>query len=216
MGTPVKIRAREEQCVGAGPCSNPRPMTEEEMLKYYTKEEIEKMSAKIIPPEREKLIEVLAEVEGKTKAMLHASDTFSASPATVYGWIKGYGIEFDDNGKVIGEAEEFKELDKQMQEVAKVVGDSTVPAPEIKVVLDEGGIHHELVEKTKADIVNDSTITIKGQETKEIPVKIGYVEYEVGKSTVIVDYRAELVAINGMEFSKDEADSIADLLVNIL
>jgi hypothetical protein len=216
MGTPVKIRDREERCVGAGPCGDPRPLTKEEMLKYYTKEEIERMSKKISPPEREKLLIILSELLGRTKAIYHAAKVFNVSAPVIYGWIKEYGIEFDDNGKVIHEPEEFKELDKQMQEVAKVVGDSTVPAPEIKVVLDEGGIHHELVEKTKADIVDDSTITITGQETKEIPVKIGYVEYDIGKSTVIVDYRAELVAINGMEFSKDEADSIADLLVNIL
>jgi hypothetical protein len=177
MGTPVKIRVREEQCRGAGPCTDPRPLTEAELLKYYTKEDIERMKAgneKIQPPEKEKLIEVLAEVQGKTKAVRHAAKRFYVSTATVCKWVKEYGIEFDVEGKVIeNKAPEHEDEDKP-------------------------------------------TITITGQETKEVLVKIGYVEYDVGKHLIQVDYRAEIVAINGLELPFDEADTIADLLVNIL
>jgi hypothetical protein len=223
MGTPVKIRAREDQCMGAGPCSDPRPMTEEEMLKYYTKEEIDRMGSKIKPPAKEKLIEVLAERTGKTKALYHAVKVFAVSAPVVSKWIKEYGIEFDADGKVICEYEEFKELDKQMQEITKVVGDGTINVTEAiqtgDVVISKGELTNEDEEigiKAKGEIKPEGTINITGQETKEIPVKIGYVEYEVGKSTVIVDYRSELVAINGMELLQDEADAIADLLINIL
>jgi transposase-like protein len=236
MGTPVKIRAREDRCVGAGSCSNPRPMTEAEMLKYYTKEEIKRMSKKIDPPEREKLLETLAEIQGKTKAIHHAAKIFNVSYPVVCGWIKEYGIGFDVKGTVVREPEEFKELDKQMQKLSEV----EIPIPVIddagaihlemkeeasednteKIVLDEGG-WHSVPSTIRADseIKLEDTITITGQETKEITRKLGYAEHDVGNATIIYDFRADLVKVvtpNDNEMTPEVARAVAEDILDIL
>jgi hypothetical protein len=213
MGTPVKIREREEQCKGAGECSPPRPMTEEEMLKYYTKEEIEEMSSKITPPEKEKLIEVLGEKKGRTNAIKHASKTFEVSAPLIYAWIKDYDVKFDNSGLVIQELEEVFALKVGIPEVEVNTLDNITEYEEtLQPAIDE----ERYSEEPDCEEELKDTIKITGQETTEIACKIGYVEYEVGKSVVIVDFRAELVSINGMELPQKEADAIADLLINIL
>jgi hypothetical protein len=184
--------------------------------------EVEEMKGvKITPPEKEKLLDTLAEVQGKTRAIQYASRAYFVSATTILKWIADYGIEFDAEGKVVVEDETLNPEAKE--ETPQAIGDGITDdtealragatiIPKGDIVIDgDSYINEEIVIEEKPD-----SITITGQETKEIPVKIGYVEYEVGKSTVIVDYRAELVAINGMELPQDEADAIADLLVNIL
>jgi hypothetical protein len=203
MGTPVKIRAREDQCVGAGPCSESRPMTEEEMLKYYTKEEIERMSKKLDAPAKEKLIEILAEKQGKTNSTVHAAETFKVSAPTVYGWIKEYGIEFDGEGKVIVEN---KALEPEVKE--------DVPSESLgnqKIILSD--IVYPFAEADKP------TITITGEETTKKHYKVGYAEYDIGNATLQVDFRQELVKIispSDNEMTFEEAEAMVDLLNEIL
>jgi hypothetical protein len=199
MGTPVGIRSREEQCKGAGKCSDPRPLTEEEMKKYYTESEVEEMSKKIEPPEKERLIEVLAVKKGRTNAIQYTAETFCVSAPVVYRWIKDYEIEFNNFGLVAGET---KELIPPTEEVEHETANSIL----------EGILELKQTEiEQPADI-----ITITGKETTEIPQKLAFAEYDIGKSVVQVDFRAALVSINGMELPSDEAEAIADLLINIL
>jgi hypothetical protein len=203
MGTPVKIRAREDQCVGAGPCSESRPLTAEEMLKYYTKEEIERMSKKLDAPAKEKLIEILAEKKGKTKAIYHASKVLGVSTPVIYGWIKEYGIEFDAEGKVIVE-------DKTHEPEVKV----DVPSKSLgnrEIILSD--IVYPFVEADR------STITITGKETKEIPKRLGYAEHDIGNATLQIDFRKELVKIitpDNDEMTFEEAIAASELILDIL
>jgi hypothetical protein len=203
MGTPVKIRAREDQCVGAGPCSDPRPMTDEEMLKYYTKEEIEEMSKKLEAPAKEKLIEILAEKQGKTNALYHAVKVFAVSAPVISRWIKEYGIEFDADGKVIAE-------DKAQEPEVK----EDVPSESLgnqKIILSD--IVYPFAEADKP------TITITGEETTKKHYKVGYAEYDIGNATLQVDFRQELVKIispSDNEMTFEEAEAMVDLLNEIL
>jgi DNA repair exonuclease SbcCD ATPase subunit len=218
MGTPVLIRAREEQCIGDGPCSEPRPMTEEEMLKYYTKEEIEEMSKKISPPAKEKLIEVLAEVQGKTKSVYHAAKVLKVSHMPIVNWIKDYGIEFDAEGKVI--VEEFKELDKQMQDLAKVAMEIPQIEATSNIITKQGEELLQEAAELLADLASKpDTITITGQETKEIRKKLGYAEHDIGNATIIYDFRADLVKIvtpNNNEMTPEVARAVAEDILDIL
>jgi hypothetical protein len=210
MGTPVKIRAREEQCVGAGPCGDPRPLTKEEMLKYYTKEEIEGMSKKIGPPEREKLLIILSELLGKTKAIYHAAKVFNVSAPVIYGWIKDYGIQFDADGRVIRDnAKVVESEEKPIQ----------MPSSESEEEKEE---FHVVGSDIKIDIVADDeadTIHITGQETKEIPKRLGYAEHDIGNATLQIDFRKELVKIitpDNDEMTFEEAIAAAELILDIL
>jgi hypothetical protein len=226
MGTPVKIRAREEKCVGAGPCGDSRPMTKEEMLKYYTKEEIERMSTKITPPEKEKLIEVLAKVEGKTKAIYHASKVFQVSSPVIYSWLKEYGIQFDYDGRVIRTEKEFAKLDEEMQNIAKVMNDEPAdnmpPVWKREPIIPKGDLviggdsftHDEITMKDNPD-----TIHITGQETTEIHKRLGYAEHDIGNATLQIDFRKELVKIitpDNDEMTFEEAIAAAELILDIL
>lgn len=217
MGTPVKIRAREEQCVGAGEPTS-RPMTEEEMKKYYTEEEIEEMANKITPPAKEKLIEVLAEKKGKTNAVYHACKTFKVSAPTVLAWIKDYGIKFDDAGMVIRElVEEIPVPEEVTQEVNDDILDGITSYEEgLRKVIEEGQYSSE--QPSNIGKPND-TITITGQETKEIPKRLGYAEHDVGNAILQIDFRQEFIKIetpsNG-EMSFEEAIAAAELILDIL
>jgi hypothetical protein len=214
MGTPVKIREREDQCVGAGPCSESRPMTKEEMLKYYTKEEIERMSKKLEAPAKEKLLRILAELLGKTKAIYHASKVFGVSTPVIYGWIKEYAIEFDADGKVIVE-------EKTPEQEVKEELLREEPKLENPVVNEFIG---EQLQKMK-NLVNESikgpnnTITITGQETKEISKRLGYAEHDIGNATIIYDFRADLVKVvtpNDNEMTPEVARAVAEDILDIL
>lgn len=260
----VLIKEREKQCTGASECIS-RPMTEAEMLKYgcvkptkekpvfhipvtKSKGEVEKMSAKITPPEKEKLIEVLAEAQGKTKALYHAVKVFGVSAPVISRWIKEYDIEFDADGKVIIEhktpdPEELKELDKQMEEVAKIVGDGVTDRNVItkqgeKLIQEateqiserkEDGLAHaevkyelkykpiDIFPKPLEEGESTGTITITGQETREIPHKLGYAEYDIKDALVQIDFRQELVSISeGKEMTFEEAIAAAELILDIL
>jgi hypothetical protein len=211
MGTPVKIRAREDQCMGAGPCSDPRPMTEEEMLKYYTKEEIERMSVKIIPPEREKLIEVLAECEGKTKALYHAVKVFAVSAPVVSKWIKEYGIEFDSEGRAIKENKDVvgdlppAEEQNESTEPQESNNNDSVGCFESVVIADQ--------EKAKAMV----EAAEKEAESNKDFNNLGYAEYDIGNSLIQIDYRKKLVSINeGKEMSFNDATKVSDLLSKLM
>jgi hypothetical protein len=84
---------------------------------------------KIDPPEKQVLIEKLAEVEGsKTKRMKHAAQAFAVSMTTMYVWTKELNIEFDKDGKVImPKAEQLNsgsvEPDKDTSEFDGVIKD---------------------------------------------------------------------------------------------
>jgi hypothetical protein len=224
MGTPVKIRARENSCTGAGECIS-RQLTEEEKQRYtntnQSKEkppvgvlatefidmEVEQVKGiKINPPEKEKLLDTLGEVQGKTKAVHHTSRAFSVSATTILKWIADYGIEFDADGKVICEYEEFKELDKQMQDLAKVVDDSKPKADgDIELEDIEVGVKAKDEEKT-------NTITITGQESTKLRSKVGYAEHDIGNATIIYDFRADLVKVvtpNDNEMTSEVARAVA-------
>jgi hypothetical protein len=154
------------------------------------------MSKKIEPPEKEKLIEALATKKGRTNAIHYASETFKVSAPVIYKWIKEYGILFGDLGLVDCEQKEVippKEEHKNDEEPP---------------IIDAG--------KIEVKNTNFETITITGKETTEIPQKLAFAEYDIGKSVVQVDFRASLVSINGMELPSEEAEAIADLLINIL
>jgi hypothetical protein len=223
MGTPVKMREREEQCIGAGEPTS-RPMTEEELRKYYTEEEIEDMGKKITPPEKEKLIETLAEKKGKTNAVYHASKTFKASAPLIYGWIKDYDIKFDAAGMVIREPEEasVEELDKAFNAISDVITDNAEAIQAGAVIIPKGGITIEDAELgivrvvTKDEIkIEGNTITITGQETTKKYYKVGYAEYDIGKAFIQIDFRKEIVNFSeGMSF--DEAEAAIELLSEIL
>jgi hypothetical protein len=211
MGTPVKIRAREDQCMGAGPCSDPRPMTEEEMLKYYTKEEIDRMGSKIKPPAKEKLIEVLAECEGKTKALYHAVKVFAVSAPVVSKWIKEYGIEFDSEGRAIKESKDVvgdlppAEEQNESTEPQEQNSNESVGCFE-SVVIEEQ-------ERTKAM----TEAAEKEAESIKDLCNLGYAEYDIGNSLIQIDYRKKLVSINeGKEMSFNDATKVSDLLSKLM
>jgi hypothetical protein len=236
MGGPILIKAREEQCIGAGPCSDPRPMTYEEMLKYYTESEVEEMSKKIAPLEKGQLIEILAEVTGKTKAVHHAADICHVSATVVYGWMKDYGIEFDTEGKVIiegkapeseeyPEPKEYAELDKQMQKVAKVVGDSADDSIHLEAKYEFKYEPADIFPKPLESEVSTDIITIAGQETTKKHFRVGYAEYDIGNTIVQIDFRQELVKIGKSNdeslpieepISFEEAIAAAELILDIL
>jgi hypothetical protein len=214
MGTPVKIRAREDQCVGAGPCSNPRPLTAEEMLKYYTKEEIERMSKKLDAPAKEKLIETLQEKQGKTNALYHAVKVFEVSAPVVSRWIKEYGIEFDFEGKVIAE-------DKSPEPEVKEELLQEEPKQENPVVNEFIGEQLQKMKNLVDESIEgpDNTITITGKETKEIPKRLGYAEHDIGNATLQIDFRKELVKIitpDNDEMTFEEAIAASELILDIL
>ena len=69
---------------------------------------------KIDPPEKQVLIEKLAEVEGsKTKRMKHAAEAFAVSMTTMYVWTKELNIEFGEDGKVIIPEAEIQKAEQQ-------------------------------------------------------------------------------------------------------
>ena len=151
MGTPVPLKSREEQCRGADPTVHTRKLTEEERRYYDSLEKPKKKAVlispedeslynercdldlkkgnKIDPPEKQVLIEKLAEVEGsKTKAMKHAAEAFAVSMTTMYVWTKELNIEFGEDGKVImPKAEQLNsgsvEPDKDTSEFDGVIKD---------------------------------------------------------------------------------------------
>ena len=160
MGGPIRILAREKQCTGANECIS-RQMTEEEIKKYGgikptkgkpafhipetpIKKEVEELKgARIIPPEKEKLLKSLSAFQGKTKAIRHATRVYSVSTTTINKWIKDYDIKFDAAGYVVREPEEVFEVcesipltveiggktitherEKLIEEDPKAVGDS--------------------------------------------------------------------------------------------
>jgi len=273
MSGPIRILAREKQCVGAGDCVS-RPMTEEEMRKYYTKEEIEEMAKKIEPPAKEKLLETLTGIRGKTKAVYAAAKAYKVSASVVFGWIKDYDIKFDVAGYVVREPEEVmlvhestpltveiggkmithdgekliqtatEQLDKEMERLSEV----KIPKPTID---DEGTITFQeadevvisgiqsieepseqekeiqSIEKAINKTVNlinkilqdSGTITITGQETKEITKRLGYAEHDIGNATVIYDFRADLVKIttpDDNEMTPEVARAVAEDILDIL
>jgi hypothetical protein len=220
MGGPILIKAREEQCIGAGPCSDPRPMTYEEMLKYYTESEVEEMSKKIAPLEKGQLIEILAEVTGKTKAVHHAADICHVSATVVYGWIKDYGIEFDDSGMVVREPGEVPEPEEEMEEVLKAVGDGSSEyeknlqvAANLVVQIASTDSEQSKIQEGHAD-----TITITGKETTEITRKLGYAEHDIGNAIIIYDFRADLVKIvtpSNNEMTPEVARAVAEDILDI-
>lgn len=215
MGGPIRILAREKQCVGAGKCES-RPLTEEEILKYGsikptkgkpvfhipktpTKKEVEKMGAKIIPPAKEKLLETLTGIRGKTKAVKNAAKIFGTSDPTIYKWMKDYGIDFDVDGLVIVKVEDPK------QELA---GDDITD--DIKAI-QMGTV---IIPKKEP-----GTITIAGQETEEIHRKLAYAEHDIGSATVIYDFRADLVKIvtlDDNEMTPEVARAVAEDILDIL
>lgn len=112
MGTPVPLKSREEQCKGADMTVYTRQLTEEERRYYDSLGKPAKKSVfifpedeslyiersdielgnnkKIDPPEKDILLEKLAEVAGsKTKAMKHAAEAFAVSMTTMYLCIYG-------------------------------------------------------------------------------------------------------------------------------
>lgn len=225
MGTSVKIRAREEQCRGAGPCI-PRKMTEEEKLKYANIKPLKekppigvleeefldmediRMNKKIDPPSKEKLIEVLAECQGKTKAVYHACKAYDVSVPVIHRWIKDYGIEFDYEGRVIKKSED-------------VVGD--LPPAE------EKNDNHEPQESNsnnsvgcfESDVMADQerakAMTEKEAKSIKNLCNLGYAEYDIGDSLIQIDYRKKLVSINeGKEMSFDDATKVSDLLSSLI
>lgn len=225
MGGPILIKAREEQCRGAGPCSEPRELTEIEVLKYYTKEEIEKLSKKKEAPEKEKLIEALSEQTGKTKSIIHAARKFHVSGPIIYNWMKEYGIQFGDDGKVVVESKpEAKE--ETQQAAGDGITDDTAAINAGALIISKGEL---IIEDVELDITRTvtadeisaegDTITITGQETKKLMHKVGYAEYDIGNTVVQIDFRRELVNIgkNSEEpISFEEAIAAAELILDIL
>ncbi len=241
MGGPIRILAREKQCVGAGDCVS-RPMTEEEKIKYGIKEDRKLKKVKITPPEKEKLLEILAEVQGKTKAIMHAAEVFSVSKTTMLKWIKDYGIDFDAEGRAIVKvAEEVLPVQECPPLTVKIEGDRLTHDGE---KLFQGVLQEALNEANKAkpegtvDFQNasfvmgscgemklDDNITATGEEKKAIPRKPSYVEYDIGNAIVQIDFREKLVNIgkSGEEYpptdqpiSFEEAVVVAKLVLDIL
>lgn len=232
----ILIIEREKQCTGASECIS-RPMTKEEKRKYGSvkptkekpvfhipetpKREVEKVKGiKITPPEKEKLIEVLAGVKGKTGArsktstMGYVAKYFSVSIPTIIKWTKQYGIEFDAEGYVI-----TNQGEKLIEEAAMQMGkeeDGLVHA-EVKYELKYEPI--DIFPKPLDDEERTDTITITGQETKEVTKKLGYAEHDVGNATVIYDFRADLVKIvtpSNNEMTPEVARAVAEDILDIL
>lgn len=193
MGTPIPIRSREEQCKGAGECIS-RPMTEEEFKKYFGGKGMVK---KLETPSKEKLIEVLAEQQGKTKSMHHAAKAFAVSATTICNWIKNYGIQFDESGCVIRQTEEAAPVSTETNEGFK----ST----------------EEFAMETMKKIAE--TLEEANQKGKALNCKLGYAEYDItDKLFVQVDYRQKLIRIeNGMQdLTFEEASAVIEFLSEIL
>jgi hypothetical protein len=244
MGTPALIKSREMQCVGAGePIS--RPMTEEEMLKYssikplgkkpaayimaseFTDLEVEEMKGvKINPPEKEKLLDTLGEIQGKTKAIYHAAKVFKISSQTIYNWMKGYGIEFDDSGKVIRERVEV--TSEQEEATTRIESEAIKPEEEIQANEESESVVTEYldsqIQKLKKVVDESFTgpggiITIAGQETEKKYYTIGYAEYDIGSNILVkIDFRQELIKIDNenQDMTFSEVEAIVDLLNDIL
>lgn len=229
MGTPVKIREREDSCTGAGECTS-RPMTEEEKIKYGIKAKEEKELKEVIiqPPEKEKLIEALSKVKGKTKAKHYAAKMFSVSITTIDRWLKQYGIEFDDEDRVICESEP-KAQKQAPQAIGNSINDDT-EAIQAGAIIKQGEI--TLKEPDKITVTGiepikkpEHTITIKGQETTKLTHRVGYAEYDIGNAVVQIDYRQELVKIGKCNneslpteepISFEEAIAAAELILDVL
>jgi hypothetical protein len=216
MDGPVLILAREKACRGAGECTS-RPLTKEEILKYYTKEEIERMRIKLEPPAREDLIKILAERKGKTNALYHAGKVFSASSTTIAKWMKQYGIEFDAEGRVITEAK-AQEPEVKEEETSSGTGTDTGIDNQVANNFIEGQLQ-KMKSIVDESIKGQDTITITGQESTKLRSKLGYAEHDIGNATVIYDFRADLVKIvtpeNG-EMSLDVARAVAEDILDIL
>ena len=189
MGTPVKIRARELQCTGAGVCSEPRQMTEAEIIKYgINKKGDELMGNRIAAPAKEKLVEVLAYKKGRTNAIHHAAKTFMVSDPTIYKWIKEFNIAFDNTGLVIKDLEPIPPQLEQEREINKIE-------------------EHE------------NTINTAGQELKKLPDNLGYAEYDIGNIILQIDYREKLIKIlsnNNDNMTFEEAKKVNELLSGLL
>jgi hypothetical protein len=223
MGGPILIRAREEQCRGAGPCSEPCPVTEEEMLKYYTNKEIEEMGKKKEAPGKEKLIEALSELTGKTRAIIHTARKFGVSGPAIYNWMKEYDIKFGDDGKVIIESKpEAKE--EIQQAVGDGIKDDTAAIQAGAPIIPNVELTSEdAFEYTGKDFATDEIkvegpkIIIAGQETKKISSRLAYEEHDIGDTLVQIDHRQELVSIgNGKDMTFEEAIAAAELILDIL
>jgi transposase len=199
MGTPVPIRKREFECKGAGECIS-RPMTEEEFKKYFGGKGMVK---KLETPSKEKLIEVLAEVQGKTKSMRHAAKAFAVSATTVYNWIKEYGIEFDESGCVIRESEETTPI---LEDAAQ----ENIPKLETKeFAMETMKKIAEALEETKEETK---------QKEKALHCKVGYAEYDISENLWLkVDFRQKLVSVNDCkEFTFEEAEALTELMLEVI
>lgn len=195
MGTPIPIRSREEQCKGAGECIS-RPMTEEEFKKYFGGKGMVK---KLETPSKEKLIEVLAEVQGKTKSMHHAAKAFAVSATTISNWIKNYGIQFDESGCVIREPDEPTPI---LEDAAQ----ENIPKLETK----------EFAMETMKKIAE--TLDETKQKEKALPCKVGYAEYDISENLWLkVDFRQKLVSVNDCkEFTFEEAEALTELMLEVI
>lgn len=224
MGTPVRILEREMQCVGAGKCES-RPMTEEEKIKYgiKSKEANEVMKGvKITPPDREKLVKVLAKVEGKTKSIYHACKAFKVSSQTIYNWIKQYGIEFDAEGRVICECKPETQ-EQAPQTIGESINDDTKTI-QAEAIIRQG----DIVLKGPDKVTITDFQTIEGlnnnQETTKLTHRVGYAEYDIGNAVVQIDYRQGLVKIGKISndslpteepISIEEAIAAAELILDV-
>lgn len=204
MGTPIPIRSREEQCKGAGECIS-RPMTEEEFKKYFGGKGMVK---KLETPSKEKLIEVLAEVQGKTKSMHHAAKAFAVSATTISNWIKNYGIQFDESGCVIREPDEPTPI----SEDATQENIPTLEKEEEKTFKSTEEFAMETMKKIA------ETLDETKQKEKALPCKVGYAEYDISENLWLkVDFRQKLVSVNDCkEFTFEEAEALTELMLEVI
>lgn len=115
MGTPVPLRSREEQCVGANPKVDTMQLTEEER-KYYdsirkqkkkavfilpederlyiTERKSEEMGARIERPSKEKMEEMCKQYLSRNKAAYGIARELDVSHGTIDNWIKEYKLEW--------------------------------------------------------------------------------------------------------------------------
>lgn len=189
-------------------------------------------STKIELPEKEKLIEVLAQVKGKTKAIRHAAKVYFTSMTPISNWIKEYGIQFDDSGMVIREGNEpvgperkvslLKEIALEVKPEFSIPGYETITDATVAKQADtqESNFASEILEllkEAKPEIVNDFKVTIIDQETNELPYKLGYAEYDIEGVLVQVDFRKQLVSINNSkDMTFEECNGVLELLNQII
>lgn len=216
MGTPVPSKTREQEYSEkiTEPEVVTRQLTEEERRYYDSLAKPKKKAVlispedeslynercdldlkkgnKIDPPEKQVLIEKLAEVEGsKTKAMKHAAEAFAVSMTTMYVWTKELNIEFGEDGKVI------------MPKAEQLNSGSVEPDKDTSefdgVIKDKFGRFDYISEETNSETAEEFQLTNKMYRFSTLDIDVQY----GNKRVVIVD--AETGAEIEIPFAKVKA-----------